>query len=134
MDLAEAFTEYIVQRVLKNRAEELRVLERDTAKLEPIKGKFPRLHYREACEIIKKENPSFIIGDDFGARGPADRRDSQGRAGGFDAARQRRGRRLLRLPVQVRLRRREGQRRHRRQPQRCECAGRCRLAAISCGF
>jgi asparaginyl-tRNA synthetase len=67
MDLAEAFTEYIVQRVLKNRQEELRVLERDITKLEVIKGKFPRLHYKEACEIIKKENPAFIIGDDFGA-------------------------------------------------------------------
>lgn len=67
MDLAEQFVEYIVQRVLKNKAEELRVLERDITKLEPIKGQFPRLHYKEACEIIKKENADFIIGDDFGA-------------------------------------------------------------------
>jgi len=67
MELAEQFVEYIVQRVLKNRAEELRVLERDLTKLETIKGVFPRLHYREAAEIIKKENPDFIIGDDFGA-------------------------------------------------------------------
>jgi asparaginyl-tRNA synthetase len=67
MDLAEAFTEYIVQRVLKNRQEELRVLERDISKLELIKGKFPRLHYKEAVQIIKKENPAFIDGDDFGA-------------------------------------------------------------------
>lgn len=67
MDLAEQFTEYIVQRVLKNRPEELKVLERDISKLEVIKGKFPRLHYREAAEIIKKQNPEFIIGDDFGA-------------------------------------------------------------------
>lgn len=67
MDLAEQFVEYIVQRTLKNRAEELRVLERDISKLEPVKGKFPRLHYKEAVEIILKENPSFIVGDDFGA-------------------------------------------------------------------
>ncbi len=67
MDLAEAFTEYIVQRVLKNRPDELKTLERDISKLELIKGKFPRLHYKEACEIIKKQNPEFIIGDDFGA-------------------------------------------------------------------
>jgi asparaginyl-tRNA synthetase len=52
---------------LKNRAEELRILERDTAKLEPIKGPFPRLHYKEAVEIILKENPNFLVGDDFGA-------------------------------------------------------------------
>lgn len=67
MDLAEQFTEYIVQRVLKNRPDELKTLERDITKLEVIKGKFPRLHYKEAAEIIKKQNPEFIIGDDFGA-------------------------------------------------------------------
>lgn len=67
MELAEQFIEYIVQRVLKNRPDELRALERDISKLEPIKGAFPRLHYKEAAEMIKKENPAFIIGDDFGA-------------------------------------------------------------------
>lgn len=67
MELAEQFVEYIVQRTLKNRAEELRVLERDPAKLSVIKGPFPRLHYNEAAEMIKKENPEFVIGDDFGA-------------------------------------------------------------------
>lgn len=67
MELAEQFTEYIVQRTLKNRAEELRVLERDISKLEPVKGPFPKLHYKEAVDIILKENPNFIVGDDFGA-------------------------------------------------------------------
>jgi len=67
MELAEQFVEYIVQRTLKNRAAELKVLERDISKLEPVKGSFPRLHYREASEIIRKENPEFKIGDDFGA-------------------------------------------------------------------
>ncbi len=67
MDLAESFVEYVVQRTLKNKAEELKVLERDISKLEPIKGKFPRLHYNEACEMIIKQNPEFKIGDDFGA-------------------------------------------------------------------
>ncbi len=67
MELAEQFVEYIVQRVLKNRPDALKAIERDTSKLEPIKGSFPRLHYDEAAKIIKKENPDFIIGDDFGA-------------------------------------------------------------------
>lgn len=67
MELAEQFVEYIVQRTLKNRREELVALERDLTKLEPIKGPFPRLHYSEAAQMIKKENPDFIIGDDFGA-------------------------------------------------------------------
>ena len=67
MDLAEQFVEYIVQRVLKNRPDELKTLERDVSKLELIKGVFPRLHYKDAAEIIKKENLEFVIGDDFGA-------------------------------------------------------------------
>jgi asparaginyl-tRNA synthetase len=67
MELAEQFVEYIVQRTLKNKAEELRVLERDTSKLAHVKGSFPKIHYREAVQIIKKENPSFVDGDDFGA-------------------------------------------------------------------
>ena len=67
MELAEQFVEYIVQRTLKNRPDEFKALERDTSKLEVIKGTFPRLHYKEAAEIIKKENPDFVIGDDFGA-------------------------------------------------------------------
>jgi asparaginyl-tRNA synthetase len=67
MELTEQFVEYIVQRVLKNRPDELKILERDITKLEPIKGAFPRLHYKEAAEIILKENPNFIVGDDFGA-------------------------------------------------------------------
>lgn len=66
MELAEQFIEYVVQRTIKNKAEELRVLERDISKLEVIKGSFPRLHYKEAVQIIKKENPQFIDGDDFG--------------------------------------------------------------------
>ena len=66
MELAEQFIEYIVQRVITNRADELKALERDISKLAPIKGPFPRVHYDEAAQIIKKENPAFIIGDDFG--------------------------------------------------------------------
>lgn len=67
MELAEQFVEYIVQRTLKNRPEEFKILERDVSKLEPIKGPFPRLHYTEAAGMVKKENPEFNIGDDFGA-------------------------------------------------------------------
>jgi asparaginyl-tRNA synthetase len=67
MELAEQFVEYIVQRVLANRKEELAACERDISKLELIKTPFPRIHYNEAAQIIKKENPEFVIGDDFGA-------------------------------------------------------------------
>ena len=67
MDLAEEFVEYIVQRCLTNCSEELKALERDPSKLTPVKKPFPRLHYREAVDMILKENPAFINGDDFGA-------------------------------------------------------------------
>ena len=66
MDLAEDFVEYIVQRVLRNRTEELKTLERDLGKLEVIKKPFPRLHYSEAASMVHKENAEFRIGDDFG--------------------------------------------------------------------
>lgn len=66
MELAEQFVEYIVQRVLKNREEELKVLERNVDALKKVVAPFPRLHYREAAEMILKENPAFVVGDDFG--------------------------------------------------------------------
>jgi len=66
MDLAEQFVEHVVQSVLKNRPQELKVLERDTTKLEKVKTPFPRIHYKEAVEILKKKNPDFNDGDDFG--------------------------------------------------------------------
>lgn len=67
MELAEQFVEYIVQRTIKNKAEEFKALERDTTALAKVLAPFPRIHYKEAAEIIKKENPDFIVGDDFGA-------------------------------------------------------------------
>jgi asparaginyl-tRNA synthetase len=67
MELAEQFVEYIVQRTIKNRPDEFKVLERDLTKLAPIKGSFPRLHYNEAVDLILKENKEFKRGDDFGA-------------------------------------------------------------------
>ena len=66
MELAEQFVEYIVQRTIKNRSDELQTLERDLNALKVIRAPFPRLHYKEAVEIIKKENPEFVDGNDFG--------------------------------------------------------------------
>ncbi len=66
MELAEDFTEHLVSRVLKNKQTELKILDRDLSKLESIKKPFPRIHYNEAVELIRKENPSFVSGDDFG--------------------------------------------------------------------
>src|SRR3954468_4185029 len=45
LSLCERFLTYIAARVLETRQEELKILERDAAKLEAIMPPFPRLHY-----------------------------------------------------------------------------------------
>jgi asparaginyl-tRNA synthetase len=67
MDLAEDFLEYIVQTVLKDREEELKVLERETKFLMNVKKPLPRISYDEAVEILKKNGSEFEYGNDFGA-------------------------------------------------------------------
>lgn len=66
MDLAEEFLEYIVQTVLKDNEEELKVLERDTSKLQNVKRPLPRISYDEAVEILKKNGIDFQWGNDLG--------------------------------------------------------------------
>jgi len=73
MDLSERFLSNIAARVLDERREELKVLERDTTKLESIKPPFPRLSYDEAVKILQEGHErgeletSFEWGGDFGA-------------------------------------------------------------------
>ncbi len=67
MDLAEEFLEYIIQTVLKDREEELKVLERDTKFLLNVKKPLPRISYDEAVDILKKNGSEFEYGNDFGA-------------------------------------------------------------------
>lgn len=68
MDVAEQFVSYIVQTVLKERAQELKVLERDTTMLEKVLPPFPRISYDDAVKIIReKGGRDFKWGDDFGA-------------------------------------------------------------------
>lgn len=66
MDLAEEFLEYVVQRVLEKKSEELKVVERDTTQLEKVKRPFPRISYDEAVDILKKKEVAFEVGGDFG--------------------------------------------------------------------
>src|SRR5256884_2698508 len=73
MNLAERFLSSIASRVLEDRAEELKTLERDAAKLEAIVPPFPRLHYDEAVKMLHEgfaqgalEN-KFAWGGDLGA-------------------------------------------------------------------
>jgi asparaginyl-tRNA synthetase len=55
-----------VQTVLKDKAEELKVLERDTSKLKNVKRPLPRISYDEAVEILKKNGVEFEWGGDLG--------------------------------------------------------------------
>ncbi len=73
MNLCEKFLAYIAGRVLDERAEELKILERDRAKLECIVPPFPRLHYDEAVKMLEEGHrqgllpANFVWGGDFGA-------------------------------------------------------------------
>lgn len=73
MRLAERMLAYVAERVLQDRSEELKVLERDTSKLESIVAPFPRLHYDEAVKILEQGHADGVLenrfewGGDFGA-------------------------------------------------------------------
>lgn len=73
LSLAERFLSYIAGRVLEERSEELKVLERDVSKLEAIVPPFPRLHYDEAVRMLHEAHERgevesrFEWGGDFGA-------------------------------------------------------------------
>ena len=66
-DLAQDFVSYIAERVLERCSEDLKILERDPAKIESVTGPFPRITYTEAIELLKKDGQEIEWGDDFGA-------------------------------------------------------------------
>ena len=67
MELAEQFLAHIVARCLERRQEELKVLGRDTAKLEKVMPPFPRVHYNDAVKAVNAAGVEMKWGDDFGA-------------------------------------------------------------------
>jgi asparaginyl-tRNA synthetase len=78
MDMEEQFVSHIVQETLRERREELKVLERDTAFLEQVTPPFPRISYDEAVDRLiaireKTEDPeqkellNIEWGTDFGS-------------------------------------------------------------------
>ena len=67
MRLQEDFISYLVERALERCQEELKVLERDTSKLEHIKPSFPRISYTEAVEILQGKGSDIRWGEDLGA-------------------------------------------------------------------
>ncbi|MEC9475040.1 MAG: asparagine--tRNA ligase [Candidatus Neomarinimicrobiota bacterium] len=66
MDWAEKHVSYVVQWCLEHCQEELKILERDTSKLEKTIPPFPRITYDEAVNILKKQDIDFKYGSDFG--------------------------------------------------------------------
>lgn len=73
MVLAENFVSYVVGRVLENRQEELKHLERDTMQLEKAIPPFHRLQYDDAVKMLQEGHAAgkvenrFEWGGDFGS-------------------------------------------------------------------
>jgi asparaginyl-tRNA synthetase len=64
--VAEEMVVFIVGRVLENRKEELKRLERDVTKLEAIQAPFPRMSYDDAVKILQEKGSEIQWGGDFG--------------------------------------------------------------------
>ncbi len=64
--VAEELVVYLVGRVLEERKEELKVLERDVTKLESVQAPFPRMSYDEAVKILQSKGSEIQWGGDFG--------------------------------------------------------------------
>jgi asparaginyl-tRNA synthetase len=67
IDLAEGLVVDVVSRALDRRRTELKVLERDTSKLETVKRPFPRISYDDAATLLKEKGLPFEWGGDFGS-------------------------------------------------------------------
>jgi asparaginyl-tRNA synthetase len=67
MALMESLVGHVLARVLERRREELKVLERDPAKLEAALPPFARISYDEALERLKGGPAEIPWGEDFGA-------------------------------------------------------------------
>ena len=65
--LEERLLVSVVGRILERRAEELKVVERDTAPLERVQAPFARMHYSEGVERLHAAGNAFEWGGDFGA-------------------------------------------------------------------
>jgi len=64
--IAEELIVYLAGRVLENRQEELKVLDRDVAKLEAIKAPFARMSYDDAVKKLQSKASEIQWGGDFG--------------------------------------------------------------------
>jgi asparaginyl-tRNA synthetase len=66
-ELAEDFVVYLVERALNRSRDDLKRLERDTAKLEKVKKPFPRITYREGIASLQQKGFPLAFGEDLGA-------------------------------------------------------------------
>ena len=66
IELAEGLVVHVVSRVLDRRQKELKVLERNTSKLESVKAPFPRISYDDAAKLLVEKGLPFEHGTDFG--------------------------------------------------------------------
>ncbi len=66
IELAGGLVSSVVARVLDTRNEELKILERDTSKLQNVTAPFPRITYDEAATILREKGQPFEYGTDLG--------------------------------------------------------------------
>ena len=66
IELAEGLVVHVVSRVLDRRQKELKVLERNTSKLEAVKAPFPHVSYDDAAKLLVEKGLPFEHGTDFG--------------------------------------------------------------------
>ena len=66
MNLAEDLVVEVVARVLDKRQRELKVLERDTTRLESVRKPFPRISYDDAVKTLQSKGLPIEWGGDFG--------------------------------------------------------------------
>ena len=67
IELAEDLICSIVERVLERRQQELKILERDTTRLEAIQKPFPRMRYDDAVKWLREQGFEIEPDSDFGA-------------------------------------------------------------------
>ncbi len=67
LELEENMFAYMVEEVLKQSQQDLKLLGRDLSKLECIKAPFPRLHYDDAIKLLHSKGNELPWGEDFGA-------------------------------------------------------------------
>ena len=64
---AENLIDFIISNVIKNKNQELNILERDIPKLEKYKAPFPRISYTECIKLLNDGNIDIKWGEDFGS-------------------------------------------------------------------